>query len=656
MKGLRKRGFPLLAVFAIAGAIPMVVLAAILARQIETRVTEENLRSATEAAELIASLGIQPLLKKSDLGAGLTESELARLDDRLRAGLLGKEFARIKIWNLRSEIIYSEDSSLIGERFETPPDLAEALEGHVEAEVSDLEEDEEASERSFGRLLEVYVPIYFSPSEEPAGAFEIYLPYEPIAASINEDVMQLRLWMLGGLALLYVILYRIVARASSKLREQANELTVSAHENEFLAFHDTLTELPNRRLFRDRLQQAILGAQRDGSWLALMILDVNRFKEINDTLGHHNGDVLLKTVARRLSKVLRPEDSLARLGGDEFAILLTRVADRQAVMEVARRVHNEFDQLFEIQDLSLDVSGSSGIAIYPEHGSEADDLIQRADVAMYVAKESHAGFEIYDPAQDRYTPGRLQLVGELRQAIDNDGLELHYQPKIGLDTGRVVGVEALVRWQHPERGIVGPDEFIGLAEHTGLIKSLTARVLDMALRQQRAWIDAGLQVSVSVNLSVRNLMDSRLPEQVASQLAKWRVPASQLTLEITESSIMADPVRTKQILEAISSMGVSLSVDDFGIGHSSLSYLKQLPVSEIKIDRSFVMDMQNNGNDAVIVRSTVDLGRNLGLRIVAEGVEDAPTYGTLTDLGCDVAQGYFISRPLPGIAMTQWIT
>ncbi|MGI8707596.1 MAG: putative bifunctional diguanylate cyclase/phosphodiesterase [Actinomycetota bacterium] len=521
--------------------------------------------------------------------------------------------------------------------------------------MSDLEEDEEASERSFGRLLEVYVPIYFSPSEEPAGAFEIYLPYEPIAASINEDVMQLRLWMLGGLALLYVILYRIVARVSSKLREQANELTLRAHENEFLAFHDTLTELPNRRLFRDRLQQAILGAQRDGSWLAVMILDVDRFKEINDTLGHHNGDVLLKTVARRLHKVLRQEDSIARLGGDEFAILLPRVTDRQAVMEVARRVHNEFDQLFEIQDLSLDVSGSSGIAIYPEHGSEADDLIQRADVAMYVAKESHAGFGIYDPAQDRHTPGRLLLVGELRQAIDNDGLELHYQPKIGLDTGRVVGVEALVRWQHPERGIVGPDEFIGLAEHTGLIKSLTARVLDMALRQQRAWIDAGLQVSVSVNPSVRNLMDSRLPEQVA-QLAKWRVPASQLTLEITESSIMADPVRTKQILDSISNQGVSLSVDDFGIGHSSLSYLKQLPVSEIKIDRSFVMDMQNNGNDAVIVRSTVDLGRNLGMRIVAEGVEDAPIYGTLSDLGCDVAQGYFISRPLPGIAMTQWLT
>ena len=633
----------------------MVVLAAILARQIETRVTEENLRSATEAAELITSLGIQPLLSKSDLEAGLTDSELARLDERLRADLLGTQFARIKIWNIHSEIIYSEDPSLVGRSFETPEDLAEALEGHVEAEVTDLEEEEEASERQFGRLLEVYVPIYYSSSPDPAGVFEIYLPYEPIAAAITEDVTQLRLWMLGGLAVLYVILFRIVARASSKLREQADELTKRAGENEFLALHDTLTDLPNRRLFREQLQAAIYRASEAEAGLAVMILDINRFKEINDALGHHNGDALLQTVAVRLQKILRAEDSVARLGGDEFAVLLSRVADREAVAEIARRVNEQFDQLFEIQDLSIDVSASFGIAIYPEHGSDADDLIQRADVAMYVAKEGHVDFEIYESAHDRYSPDRLLLVGELRRAIDNDGLVLHYQPKIGLDAGRVDGVEALVRWPHPERGMVGPDDFIALAEHTGLIKALTAKVLDMALSQQRKWLDAGIRVGVSVNLSVRNLMDSRLPEQVASQLAKWRVPASQLTLEITESSIMADPIRTKQILDAISSMGVCLSVDDFGTGHSSLAYLKQLPVSEIKIDRSFVMDMQNNANDAVIVRSTVDLGRNLGMRIVAEGVEDAPTYGVLSDLGCDVAQGYFISRPLPELAMTSWL-
>ncbi len=331
-------------------------------------------------------------------------------------------------------------------------------------------------------------------------------------------------------------------------------------------------------------------------------------------------------MGERLRAALRQVDTVARLGGDEFAVLLPRIAAAEGATAVAEKLRATFDEPFLLEGLTLDVEASIGVALYPDHGSDPDELLQRADIAMYVAKETHAGFVLFDPRLDQHSPRRLALLGELRRAIDHQQLVVHYQPKVDAQSGRVLGVEALVRWQHPEHGLVPPDEFIPLAERTGLIGPLTHYVLDAALRQCRAWQHAGHELSVAVNVSARRLLDLEFPDEVATLLARWEVPARLLVVEITESTIMADPTRALEILSRLHDMGVQLAIDDFGTGYSSMAYLKNLPVHELKIDRSFVTHMTSNTSDAVIVRSTVDLGRNLGLRVVAEGVEDQTTW------------------------------
>ncbi|MGH2735602.1 MAG: putative bifunctional diguanylate cyclase/phosphodiesterase [Actinomycetota bacterium] len=438
------------------------------------------------------------------------------------------------------------------------------------------------------------------------------------------------------------------ARLMERLRRQADE-------NEYQALHDALTGLPNRTLFRDRLEQAIRNGREKSSAFAVMIMDLNHFKEVNDTLGHHNGDLLLQEIARRLASVLDPADTVARLSGDEFAILLPEARDRQSAAQVARRLVGSLTEPFVLQEVCLEVGASIGIACYPENGTDANLLLQRADVAMYLAKDSHRDFEFYSEQRDQYSAGRLALAAELRRALDNKELFLQYQPKAELGSGRVVGAEALVRWIHPVEGFMPPDEFIPLAERTGLIGPLTLYVLNSAIGQCREWLDKGLDLRVAVNLSVRNLLDLDLPRDIGGLLTKWGVSPDRLVLEITESTIMADPVRALEVVNELQRMGLSLAIDDFGTGYSSLAYLKRLPVEEIKIDRSFVMSMMADDNDAVIVRSTVDLGRNLGLRVVAEGVETAEMWDSLAELGCDIAQGYYLSRPLKPAEFETWL-
>jgi diguanylate cyclase (GGDEF)-like protein len=436
------------------------------------------------------------------------------------------------------------------------------------------------------------------------------------------------------------------ARLMDRLREEAAE-------KEYQALHDSLTGLPNRTLFRDRVEHALATLGPHGS-LAVLLADLDRFKEINDTLGHHNGDLLLNEVARRLRAALDSDVTVARFSGDEFALLLPRIDSVEEASATAQHVLDILQESFALADVEINVNASIGIAVHPLHGSNANKLIQRADVAMYVAKESHSGFEVYSTDRDGYSPARLALASELRQAIENEDLLVHYQPKVDIRTRRVVGVEALVRWIHPEHGFMPPDDFIPLAEHTGLIQPLTKLVLRSALHQCREWQAEGLDLDVSVNLSVRSLLDLQLPESVAALLSEFSVEPTRLVLEITESSIMADPIRAADVVDRLSGLGIGLAIDDFGTGYSSLSYLKRLPVSEIKIDKSFVMSMTSQDNDAVIVRSTVDLGRNLGLRVVAEGVETIEMFDELKRLGCDIAQGYLLSRPLPADDLTAW--
>jgi diguanylate cyclase (GGDEF)-like protein len=399
------------------------------------------------------------------------------------------------------------------------------------------------------------------------------------------------------------------------------ELEAKQRENEYQALHDALTGLPNRALFLRSLHESI-DAMRDRQRLAVMIMDLDHFKEINDTLGHHVGDQLLKEIGPRLSGVLREGDVMARLGGDEFGIVLPDVHDASTAVRIADRLLEVLERPLPVEGLALDVSGSIGIAVYPEDSSEVETLLRRADVAMYAAKEAGGGYELYTPELDRHSPERLTLVSGVRPGLERGEFVLHYQPKLRVADERTTGVEALVRWEHPERGLVGPDEFIPLLERTVLLRPLTHYVLDRALQQWRGWSADGLEIGVAVNLSPRSLLDLQLPDQVAELLGCWGVPPGALTLELTESFLMAESGRSVGVLSALAEVGVKLSIDDFGTGYSSLSHLKRLPICEIKIDRSFVMSMTRDPNDAMIVRATVDLARNLGLQVVAEGVED----------------------------------
>jgi diguanylate cyclase (GGDEF)-like protein len=408
-------------------------------------------------------------------------------------------------------------------------------------------------------------------------------------------------------------------------------------------------------LFRDRIQTAILAAKRDGSRLAVLMMDLDRFKEINDSLGHYTGDALLREVANRLRHVVRASDTVARLGGDEFGLLLTAHSNHAAVTRVIDRIREALEQPVVLQELPLAIEASIGVSLFPVDAEDVDTLMQRADVAMYTAKRENAAYAYYDEASDDFDPTRLTLVAELRRAIEERELVLYYQPKAVLATAEVHSVEALLRWNHPERGLVLPNDFIPLAQQTGLIKPLTLFVVDEALGQCAAWLEQGLTLSIAVNLSMRNLLDVELPAQVQGLLEKWGVDPALLEFEITESTMIADPIRTKLILERLSSMGIRLSIDDFGTGYSSLAYLKRLPVNEIKIDRSFVMNMGVNEDDAAIVRSTIDLGRNLDLEVVAEGVETEEVWNQLSSLGCASAQGYYLSRPVPADTLLEWL-
>jgi diguanylate cyclase (GGDEF)-like protein len=425
-------------------------------------------------------------------------------------------------------------------------------------------------------------------------------------------------------------------------------------EMEHRALHDTLTGLPNRALLFDRFDQALLGTERGGTTAGLLLLDLDRFKEVNDTFGHHYGDELLRQVGPRLGGVLRGVDTIARLGGDEFAVLLPDVHGVGDAADVAHSLLAALAAPFQIEGVDMDVEASIGVVISGEHGKDAITLMQHADIAMYIAKTQHLGVFTYNPATDGHSATKLAMVGDLRRALDRHELVLYYQPKVSVTTGDLVGAEALIRWQHPEQGLVFPDAFIPLAERTGLIGPLTEYVLDAALRQARLWLDAGRPVPIAVNLSARNLHDEHFADKVAELLALHDVPPALFELEVTESAIMIDPVRARQTLEHLSSLGVRLSIDDFGAGYTSLSQLTSMPISEIKIDRSFVMRMADDPSSALIVSSVVELGHNLGMTLVAEGVETKGNMTELAGLGCDVAQGYHLSRALPADAFDAW--
>jgi diguanylate cyclase (GGDEF)-like protein len=452
----------------------------------------------------------------------------------------------------------------------------------------------------------------------------------------------------GAMALAAATILAAGVRTGFTLHE-----VLSLHDSRRLALTDELTGLGNRR----RLYSALAQLKRQPA--TLLLVDLDRFKELNDTLGHQAGDRLLEQIGERLQRLAEREwgagTTLARLGGDEFAILLPSEADSSRGVIEAALVRETLQQPMVLRGITVRVEASVGIAVFPQDGATADTLLARADVAMYEAKRQHSGVEVYAPERDAHSRERLALFGELRQAIDDRQLVLHYQPQRDLRSGRVTMVEALVRWDHPQRGLLSPGEFIPLAEQTDLMRPLTLYVLNRALEQVGAWERSGISLGVAVNIAVANLLDAEFPAAVAAAVDRSGVPADRLQLEITENVVMADPVRAAQVLADLGRIGVRLSLDDFGTGYSSLAYLKQLPVEELKIDRSFVMGMAADGLDAAIVRSTIDLARNLGLQVVAEGVEDAATLADLEALGCDLAQGFYLSRPVPPAELEAWM-
>ena len=414
---------------------------------------------------------------------------------------------------------------------------------------------------------------------------------------------------------------------------------------------DELTGLANRRYFSSQVDLALESDERSGD-VAILLIDLDRFKELNDTLGHHAGDELLCQFADRLREVLKPARVIARLGGDEFVVLLDGVNGSAGAIRAARTITDRLEAPFEIEGLHIPVGASIGVALAPPATTTRAELLRHADVAMYRAKENGAGIELYSAADDANVRERLELASELRTALDRDEIVAHYQPKADLETGRITGVEALARWEHPKRGTVMPDEFIELAEQRGLMRLLTLRILDLALGQQQAWLRDGIDLRVSINLSASNLLDTRLPDDLAELLSRHGTVPVGVQLEITENTIMVDPQRTLDVLARISELGVEFSLDDYGTGYSSLARLRRLPVRELKIDRSFVMAMSQSPDDATIVRSTIELARSLGLHVVAEGVETEADWQQLVGWGCDTAQGFYLSRPVPAAELS----
>jgi diguanylate cyclase (GGDEF)-like protein len=444
-----------------------------------------------------------------------------------------------------------------------------------------------------------------------------------------------------------------------------NELARYTERERRRSARDDLTGLPNRRaLFREMRTQARAYAQRrtrvpdDRRRMALLLLDIDQFRHVNDALGHAVGDRLLGAVAARLVESIGADGLVARLGGDEFAVLAPRLADQSAANVLAERVADALAEPVTLDGLQLDVTAAIGVAIHPDHGTDHTTLLRRAEVAMYDAKHRAATYAIYSPESDHSSPERLELLAELRRALDlarPDEIQLYYQPQVDMSSGEVVGVEALLRWHHPQRGLISPQHLITVAEHTAVMRRLTSRVLEDAIGQLAKWRAQGLVLRASVNVSVRDLHRPELVDQLAMMLGDRGVPPNQVQLEITEGALMADPRRVLVTLHRLDRLGVALSLDDFGTGYSSLQHLRRLPLAEVKIDRSFVLGMTTDPDDAAVVGSIIDLARALGLRVVAEGVEDDQTRRMLMEGGCEVAQGWFYARPMPADDLFAWL-
>ncbi len=633
--------------FALTSAVVITVLGVLVAHAMHDDFQSEALAAAGREAQSLSAATAGANLTPDEIQNGITQDHLDLLDTAYSAK--SGSFFAIKIWAPDGRIVYSDDNSLIGRQFDNGAKLNDVLAGHTVTSTGDLGAPENADARGNGKLLEVFVPVRLGRAEPPVGVFELYVPYAPIASSISSQSNRLYLIMLVGLGFLYLALFRLATRASRELRQQADE-------NLYQATHDALTGLANRAVLDARLQEAIARHRRDGGRMALLLIDLDRFKEINDTLGHHSGDLLLRELGPRLEAATGPGNTVARLGGDEFAVLLAD-AEPAAAIAAAQVVRATLGKQVTLANVSVEVEASVGIACWPGDGGDAEILLQHADVAMYAAKNARAGVMRYRRETDPFSPDRLRLLADLYHAVENEEFELFYQPKVEIATGRVLAVEALLRWRHPRRGRLDPDTFIPLAEPTGLIVPITTWVVKSALAQLAEWEAEGIgaELDIAVNLSAHSLHDRSLAVAVIDVILQSGIAPQRVTLEVTESAVTADASRAQAVLESLARNGVRIAIDDFGTGYTSLSQVGQLPVHELKVDKTFVLGMLNDYTKRAIVASIVELGRSLGLDVVAEGAETSQHWEMLRTLRCRIGQGYFVSPPLPVNEFRKWL-
>jgi diguanylate cyclase (GGDEF)-like protein len=589
-------------------------------------------RNAAAHAQFLAESVLSHDLDAADFSGPVSASRRRELDELFERKVLRPGTVLVTLSRPDRLVTYSTDHRLIGRVAASAERTREAIEGTVTSDVTSIPGASAREERL--RVLRSYVPVTV---EGRKGVAAVHQDYRPIAAAARAALLPVAGILEVVLVLLFVLLVPLLVRVSRRLRRYLERIQ---HQ----ALHDDLTELPNRLHFRDRISHAVEAAEDDGSKVAVLLLDLDRFKEINETLGHDSGDALLRAFTHRLSELAGDDVFLARLGGDEFGLVAPGMGAGEA-RDLAGRVSSCLEATFLVKEVPLFIEASIGISIYPDHATEVEGLLQAADGAMYAAKDRRLGVFLYDGALDASTTDALTLVSELRPALERNELVLHFQPQLELKSGEIVGAEALVRWQHPERGLLPPGAFVPFVERTGASRALSDYVLAAAAIQLRDWRTLGFDLGVAVNLTMFDLLDARLPERVEKLLERSGVEPERFELEITESVIMGDPARVFEVVEWLKAIGVRLAIDDFGTGYSSLSYLKSLPIDVLKIDRSFVMNMEANESDSAIVRSTVDLAHNLGLTVVAEGVDSAATLEELTRYGCDVAQGFHIARP-----------
>jgi diguanylate cyclase (GGDEF)-like protein len=628
-----------LAVYAAMGLVPVLVLDLALGANYRSLARERGVAEGRSEALLVAQTAVEPILDGRPLSEGLTAAEQADLRRLVAHAVASHDVLRLRLRDLAGNVVFSDDGS--GFKQAPEDEALEAAHGTIVARLTRLNSDANDSGLSGPESVEVYLPISAGRPSHQVGVLEIYLPYAPINADVTADLHNLYRDLAIGLALLYLVLFVITVSASRGLRRQVAW-------NAFVAEHDTLTDLPNRALFHRRAQSTLRSSGADRP-TAIAIADLDRFKEVNDTLGHQNGDHLLSELARRLEAATRFGDTIARLGGDEFGIILADVVDPERAL---RRLRGIIHREARVAGLPLSIEASIGYVVAPEDGTDIDELLQRADIAMYVAKGQQSGVVRYEASQNHYDPANLGLVTELGHAIESDELVLHYQPKFRLSDGRVEAVEALVRWNHPAHGLLYPASFLPLAEQTDLIFDLTAWVLDQALADLSRFSP---ELSVAVNVSARSLAGTEFADLVIESLEHRGIPADRLILEVTETALLTDPTRAASLLSALDTRGVRVSIDDFGCGQTSLSYLSSLPIHELKIDKSFVLDMLDNPTHGAIVRAIVDLGHNLSLRVVGEGVENAQVLDQLRLTGCDVVQGFLLARPMPAAQILEWL-